>query len=88
MSLQEYVEIWSPHCVYMNAQIEAGKEETPHVQAYVSLKKNHRLAALKKKDPHAHFEVVKVDNGASSYCLKEDTRLEGPIEFGTRPLAR
>jgi len=28
---------------------------------------------------------VKRDNGASDYCLKEDTRLEGPWEFGIKP---
>jgi hypothetical protein len=29
--------------------------------------------------------MVKRDNGASDYCLKEDTRLEGPWEFGLKP---
>jgi len=33
----------------------------------------------------AHFEIVKRDNGASDYCLKEQTRLEGPWEFGIKP---
>jgi len=31
---------------------------------------------------------VKVDNGASAYCLKEDTRLDGPWEFGNKPIQR
>lgn len=52
----------------------------------MSLKKNARLTAMKKKDPHAHFEIVKKDNGASAYCLKEETRVDGPWEFGKRPL--
>lgn len=43
---------------------------------------------MKKHCPRAHFEPVKVDNGASSYCLKEDTRLEGPWEFGIKPVKR
>lgn len=43
---------------------------------------------MKKRDPVAHFEPVKVDNGASMYCLKEETRLEGPIEVGKKPLKR
>lgn len=46
------------------------------------------MSALKKHCSHAHFEPVKVDNGASSYCLKEDTRVEGPWEFGTKPFNR
>lgn len=35
-------------------------------------------------DETVHIEVVKVDNGASEYCLKEETRLDGPMEFGTK----
>ena len=31
---------------------------------------------------------MKRDNGASKYCLKEETRLEGPFEFGTKPINR
>lgn len=41
---------------------------------------------MKKKDPIAHFEPVKKENGAAKYCLKEDTRVEGPWEFGKKPL--
>jgi len=44
-----------------------------------------RLTGLKKHDPKAHFTPVKFDNGASAYCLKEDTRVEGPWEFGLKP---
>jgi len=33
------------------------------------------ISALKKVDAHAHFEIVKRDNGASAYCLKEETRI-------------
>jgi len=29
-----------------------------------------------------------VDNGAAAYCMKEDTRLEGPWEFGIKPVKR
>lgn len=43
---------------------------------------------MKKRCPKAHFEPVKHDNGASDYCLKEDTRLEGPWEFGKKPIRR
>ena len=40
---------------------------------------------MKKHDSRAHFVPVKRDNGASEYCLKEETRLEGPWEFGVKP---
>ena len=46
------------------------------------------MAALKKHCGKAHFEPVKVNNGADAYCMKEDTRLEGPWEFGTKPVKR
>ena len=29
-----------------------------------------------------------MNNGADTYCMKEDTRLEGPFEFGTKPVKR
>lgn len=29
-----------------------------------------------------------MNNGADTYCMKEDTRVEGPWEFGTRPVKR
>jgi len=85
---KDYLEAWAPMCKYVNGQLEKGKEGTPHIQAYVSLKKQSRLAALRKHDKSAHFEPVKFDNGASTYCLKEDTRLDGPWEFGTKPVLR
>lgn len=41
---------------------------------------------MTKVDNKAHYERVKVNNGADTYCMKEDTRLEGPWEFGTKPV--
>jgi len=43
---------------------------------------------LKKFCAKAHFEPVKVDNGVDAYCMKEETRVEGPWEFGVRPVQR
>ncbi len=86
MTLEEYMNLWKPHVNYANMQLEKG--DTVHIQAYISLKTEARMTGLKKKDGKAHFELVKKDNGASAYCLKEDTRIEGPIEYGTKPIAR
>lgn len=36
----------------------------------------------------SHFEFIKKNNGADEYCNKEDTRLDGPWEFGIRPARR
>lgn len=35
-----------------------------------------------------HAEPVRRDNGASDYCMKEDTRIDGPWEFGEKPMRR
>ena len=42
----------------------------------------------KFKGMKIHVEPVRRDNGIFDYCSKEDTRLEGPWEFGTKPVRR
>lgn len=76
--------------VYTNGQLEKGKEGTVHLQYYVSLpkEKKKRLTGMKKVCKHTHWAPVAQDNGASEYCLKQDTRLEGPWEFGKKPMDR
>lgn len=32
-----------------------------------------------------HIQIVKKDNGAADYCMKEEGRLKGPWEHGKRP---
>jgi len=46
------------------------------------------LAAMKKLDKRVHWEPVKFNNGADDYCMKEDTRVEGPWSFGIKPAKR
>jgi len=43
---------------------------------------------MKKLDSKVHWEPIKVNNGADEYCMKEDTRVEGPWEFGIKPAKR
>lgn len=52
------------------------------------MKKNGRASLLKKMDKRLHIEIVKVNNGADAYCMKEETRVEGPWEFGIKPVQR
>jgi len=47
-----------------------------------------RASAIKKIDNRLHIDVVRVNNGADDYCLKEETRVEGPWEFGIKPVKR
>lgn len=69
------------YCVY---QKECGeKEGTFHLQGYVEFKNEKRLSYFKKKCPRAHVEKRKGTRvEAREYCMKEDTRVEGPFEFG------
>jgi hypothetical protein len=88
---QDFLEAHSKHSgvTYLNGQLEKGADGTVHLQWFVSFKKpGQRLSALKKMCKFSHWTVVRQDNGASSYCLKEDTRIEGPWEFGVKPVQR
>jgi len=86
-NVEDYLKKWfDDGAAYVNGQLEKGKDGTVHIQFFLNYKKpGRRLAALKKHDGRAHFELVKRDNGASDYCLKEETRVEGPWEFGVKP---
>lgn len=68
------------YCVY---QKEKGESGTEHFQGYAELQGQHRLAALKKWLPTAHFEARRgTAEQARAYCMKEDTRIDGPWEHG------
>lgn len=89
---KEYLELWHTKAGarYVNGQLEKGAEGTVHIQFFLNFKEPVRISKLKKHCQRAHFEPVKRDNGASTYCLKEDTRVpgEGPWEFGEKPMQR
>jgi len=70
-------------CVW---QLELSGTGTRHLQGYINLKQPARLAALKKLDPTAHWEVRRgTHKEAYDYSTKEDTRIEGPFEYGEAP---
>lgn len=69
-------------------QLEKGKEGTLHLQFFMNFAKPVRPAHIKKKDTRLHIEAVKINNGADDYCMKEDTRVDGPWTFGVRPVKR
>lgn len=73
---------------YVVGQLEKGEQGTEHLQAYLNGYNAMTLAGLRKINARAHYEPVKKDNGAAAYCMKEETRIEGPLEFGTRPLTQ
>jgi len=68
----------SSKAVYTNGQLERGSGEgTLHFQFFMNFKKpGKRLSGMKAIQPQAKisYHQVSRDNGASDYCLKEDTR--------------
>jgi len=74
--------------VYTCGQLEKGKEGTVHLQFFQNFKNATNLGFYKKFDKRIHAEPVIVNNGAHNYVMKDDTRLEGPWEYGTKPVQR
>lgn len=73
---------------YTCGQLEKGAEGTLHLQFFMNFSQKARHTKISKIVPRVHCEPVVVNNGADTYCMKEDTRVEGPWEFGIRPLRR
>lgn len=49
---------------------EVGESGTPHLQGSITFTKCHRMSALKKLHPTAHWEVTKSIEHANNYCRK------------------
>ena len=67
------------------AQLEKGENGTPHFQFFVHYEHKRHFTAVKKQFAHCHIEAAKSAYDAWQYCSKEESRLEGPIHFGTMP---
>ena len=71
---------------YVIWQLERGDEGTSHVQGYMELKRPTRMSQVKNftADMHrAHLEPRRgTREEARDYCRKEETRVEGPYEYG------
>lgn len=78
----------STRATYTCGQLERGSSGTTHVQFFMNFATKARMSQITKVDSKLHLEPVLVNNGAHTYCMKEDTRVEGPWEFGVRPLQR
>jgi hypothetical protein len=73
---------------YVCGQLEKGKEGTIHLQFFANYKTQKKVGGIKKHDSRLHIEIVKINRGADNYCMKEDTRLDGPWEYGVKPVKR
>lgn len=66
-------------------QKEKGAEGTEHYQCYIEFSKPLSLKAIKEiVGDKAHIEARKgTRDQARDYCMKSDTRIEGPFEYGS-----
>lgn len=71
--------------MYMVFQIEEGSNGTRHVQGYLEFNEALRFSTVKRLiSPRVHLEKRRgTREQARAYCMKEESRIEGPYEFGT-----
>lgn len=68
---------------YAIFQLEQGESGTPHFQIYLEFKNQKRFETLKNQFPTAHIEKrLGTKDQARRYCMKEETRIDGPVEIG------
>lgn len=86
MSHEEVIEAFQNHPKfrYLVFQKELGEEnQIPHYQGYVEFSAAVYLSAMSKILGRAHWETRRGPrDDARKYCMKEDTRTEGPWEAG------
>lgn len=66
-------------------QLERGEEGTPHLQGYIELNCARRFNWMKTipELSEAHFEIRRGTRAqAREYCMKEESRIDGPFEYG------
>lgn len=67
---------------YLGGQLEKGENGTPHLQFFINYKRTVRFSTVKKLHPKIHAEHAKYPQKALQYCLKEETRIDGPWTYG------
>jgi len=89
VTLEEFLDkLRGNNATYARAQHERGAEGTSHYQAVVGYSIERRHGAMTKTFPGVHIEKSKNALASWRYCGKDDTRVEGPVEFGVPPAAK
>lgn len=69
---------------YLVYQLEQGENGTRHYQGYVEFSIRKKGSTVKNLIPRAHLQQRRGSGEqASEYCKKDESRLDGPFEFGT-----
>lgn len=78
------------HVIYIVFQEEVGSTGTAHLQGYLVLQSPRELSYLRGSiSPCAHWEKRHGTHAeARAYSIKEDTRVNGPWEYGTPPVGQ
>ncbi len=69
-------------CRYSVFQLEQGENGIIHYQGFIRLCRAQKQSYVKKLLPRAHWEPVRSNLACRRYCMKAETRLEGPWEQG------
>lgn len=74
---------------YTCGQLEKGEETGhPHIQFYQNFKNPQKLGHYKLLNKGIHAEKCKSEKASMEYCMKKETRIEGPKEYGEKPIHR
>lgn len=79
----DYVLVRNPNEKYIRQLVwtnEVGECGTPHIQAWIRLQRNNRLAFMKKLYPRGHFRYITKDEyneNSQQYAQKEDDTTAG-----------
>lgn len=83
---QELVAMFEAHEQgrYLVYQLELGESGTPHLQGYIEFTRPWRFNRVKNLiSDRCHLEPRRgTRTEARDYCMKEDTRISGPVELG------
>lgn len=70
------------HFQYAAFQAEIGEQGTPHYHIYCQFNNRVRFNYIKSLFPTAHIEVCFKPASCRDYCMKDDTRVQGPWQIG------
>lgn len=86
ISLKKIIDSYSPF-QFLVLQLESGVSTGyKHYQAYIEFENPRSFESIRKILPFVHIEKrLGTQKEAYDYCTKDDTRLHGPFEFGTKP---